>query len=138
LWGPLQPSKLAAALEQTSAERPGQVMAALCPIEALAGQPMPPRPELAKIDAEHALEPHRSGLRNVDGFGLFDWADQSPISHRISDIDAELTGKVIIAGTRIAQRLGLRGAPAAVRRGCWAAINAKPSNAAAIPGPAKR
>jgi len=69
---------------------------------------MPPWSEVAHIDAENGIQPRDPSFCDINAFALFGWSNESTILQGISDLYTELAGKVIVAGSRIAQRLSLR------------------------------
>jgi len=103
----LHPPELTTALEQSSTERPGQVMAAFRPVQTFACQSMPPWSELADIDAENGIQPRDPSFCDINALALFGWSNEPAICQGIGDLYTELAGKVIVAGSRIAQRLSL-------------------------------
>ena len=60
-----QPSKITATPQHLRAEWPGQMVPALRPVQAPAGDTVPPRPERGRIDPKHCRKPHGPGWGDI-------------------------------------------------------------------------
>ena len=60
-----QPPQIAAAQQHLRAEWSGQVVPALRPVQAAAGDAVPPRPKRGRIDPKHCRKPHGPGWGDI-------------------------------------------------------------------------